>query len=341
MHSDRAFRGGPVALGPYGLSAVIRGDGEYGPAIILQGAVHTHLMPELVIDGKLAPADSTAYHGGTSSDEIVALVALECGVRLRVAGTRRLSGIHDGSARPPIFLDVPPLARPGRSDREVLPWAKSRGTNLDALRRLPHFPQISENAQVELVRAARSYAAGLWWANEDPSQAWLHLVTAVETAAKFRQVVNAQPIELVRELWPEMWQALEGADDGVREAVAARLATQMKSTRAFVDFVGDLAPGPPHPRPEWDDLDWSKMRSHARKVYDHRSKALHSGKPFPLPMLEVPRLDASGTPQEAPWGLTSGGGGAIWEKDETPMLLSTFEYIAREALLRWWDELIP
>jgi len=31
--------------------------------------------------------------------------------------------------------------------------------------------------------------------------------------------------------------------------------------------------------------------------------------------------------------------GAIWDAAETPMLLATFEYIARGALLQWWDEM--
>ena len=56
--------------------------------------------------------------------------------------------------------------------------------------RLAYLPSLAENFQVELVRAARAYASGLWWANEDPNRAWLQLVTAVEVAAKARQVGN-------------------------------------------------------------------------------------------------------------------------------------------------------
>ena len=43
--------------------------------------------------------------------------------------------------------------------------------------------------------------------------------------------------------------------------------------------------------------------------------------------------------QEVPFGLNSGGLGGIWDAAEVPMLLSTFEHIARGALLIWWDEL--
>lgn len=82
------------------------------------------------------------------------------------------------------------------------------------------------------------------------------------------------------------------------------------------------------------------MRDHAKTIYGHRSNALHAGKPFPMPMRETPRVGEGGVVQEAPWGLTSGGAGAIWERSETPMLLSTFEHIVRGVLLKWWDELL-
>lgn len=49
---------------------------------------------------------------------------------------------------------------------------------------------MEETAQIELVRAARAYATGLWWSNEDQNQAWLQLVTAVEIAANHRQQVQ-------------------------------------------------------------------------------------------------------------------------------------------------------
>jgi hypothetical protein len=56
-------------------------------------------------------------------------------------------------------------------------------------------------------------------------------------------------------------------------------------------------------------------------------------------MLEQPRLEEPGVVQEIPFGLNAGGLGGVWDAAETPMLLSTFEYIAHGALLHWWDEL--
>ena len=132
LQSDVSFIGGPADFGPFKLSIVIRGVNvghEVGPALIVHGGVHANLIPEIVINGKLAKADSTAYHGGSMSDEIAALVSLIAGVRLRAAGTVRLSGIHDPDDEDPgtpILFEVPRLSRPGRGDRELIPSAVRR-----------------------------------------------------------------------------------------------------------------------------------------------------------------------------------------------------------------------
>lgn len=341
LHSDRFFIGGPANLDPYRLSTVIRDTGSVGCALLLEGGIYADLIPDVVIDGQLARADSAAYHGGTMSDEIGALISLALGVRIRRAGTRRLSGLHrDEGPTPPIYFDVPRLTPPGRPNREMLPRVMRRPADLSGLSQLNFFPHIPEQAQVELVRAARAYSAALWWANEDPNNAWLQLVTSVEIAAKSRQVLTAEPVALLEELWPDLWDAVLPADEAIRKRVAQLLAPQLKATRTFVDFIEECKPASPDPRPEYDQLDWSRMRHHARVIYDHRSKALHSGKPFPLPMLEAPRVDDSGTVQERPWGLNAGGLGGVWDAAQTPMLLSTFEHVARGALLHRWDELI-
>jgi hypothetical protein len=345
LYSDRHFVGGPSTHGPYSL-AIIIGHGRpettprVRPAVRLRVGVHANLIPDILIGGKLAPANSDAYHGGNISDEIAALASLTLGVRLRVAGTSRLSGIHEqGQEHQPIYLEVAPLANPGRPGREYIPAALHRPAHLDQLSRLDSLPHLDEEAHVELIRAARAYAAGLWWSNEDQNLAWLQLVTAVEIAANHRRKVQATPQELVEDLWPELWSAMQPADDAVRAEVSRQVAPQIRATRKFIDFLTEFAPEPPELRPPFGELDWAKMAQHARLIYGHRSTALHGGKPFPLPMLEQPRDEGNGAPQEVPWGLNSGGLGGVWDAEEVPMLLSTFEYIARGSLLHWWDKL--
>lgn len=345
LHSDRNFVGSAVDFGPYRLSIIFRADHRadvhvVGPAMLLRLGVHENLVPQVVVDGELAEANSDAYHGGDISDEIAALASLALGVRLRVAGTVRMSGIHDPeNPSEPIYWEVPALVQPGRPGHELIPAALTRPADLALLQRLASLQGLPEDDEVELVRASRAYASGLWWANEDPNQAWLQFVSAVEIAANQRQTSKADPVELVEQLWPELWESLQPLDTEQRAAVCKVLAPQVRSTRKFIDFLVACLPDAPNLRPASSELDWSVMNDHARLIYRHRSKALHGGKPFPLPMLEEPRIEENGAVQEVPYGLNSGGLGGVWDAAEVPMLLSTFEYIVRGSLLRWWDEL--
>jgi hypothetical protein len=344
LHSDRQVSGGQAEFGPYSLTPVMRAgvlDNEVGEAVILHEALYAWLMPEVIVDGELAKSDSSAYHGGTMADEIAALVSLELGVRLRLAGTRETSGIRypDRDPSPPIYFEVPQLIHPGSRGREFLPHVMTRPASLAGLELLPSFPHLQEKDQIELARAARSYASAIWWANEDPNQAWLQLVSAVEVAASRRQRKSTPAQDLLREHWPELWELIVALDDAPRAAVSKMLAQQTKATAKCCDFLAECAPEPPALRPEFAEFDWNHMREHAKIIYAHRSRALHSAKPFPAPMLERPRVESSGAVQEAPFGLNSGALGGIWDAAQTPMLLSTFEYVTRGALLHWWGEL--
>ena len=95
LQSDVSFIGETDAFGPYRLSTVVRDSDAVGPAVIVRGGIHADLMPVVVADGQLARSDSRAYHGGNMSDEIAALISLALGVRIRLAGTLRLSLLHD------------------------------------------------------------------------------------------------------------------------------------------------------------------------------------------------------------------------------------------------------
>jgi len=342
LQSDIDFQGRPVSFGPYTLSPITRSPSSVGPAIVLHSGLHADTIPQLIIDGKLAATDYSAWHGGADEDEIAALTSLILGVRLRYAGTFRRSGIHENIGDlPPMRHEVPRLVRPGRPGREMLPRTVTRPTHTAGLTRLDTFPSLDELSQVAIVRAARSYADAIWWANEDPNQSWLQLVTAVEIAAKARQNLIEDDLALLKEFLPKVWAALETVSDDDRQEVATELASLSGATRSFVDFVCECAPPPPADRrPQYDTVNWEKMRSHARIIYSHRSRALHAGVPFPLPMLQDPAVDDAGTIQEVAGGNSTAGLGGIWKAREYPMNLSTFEHIARGAILRWWDELI-
>lgn len=360
LHSTAEFAIGQAHFGPYELTAVVRDghprgavqDGRQptvGLSLLLKGRLHANLIVDIVKDGELIGPDTSTYYGGTISDEVAALASLCAGIPIRCAGTRSLSGIHEHMERPdgvsaddsPLLVrEVRPLTTPQTSGWPRLPRIATRPAHLDQVSRLATIPSLEAPAQIALVRAARAYASGIWIADEDPNLAWLQLVTAIEVAATHAIVDSTEPVQLLADLWPELSDALKPAPDDVRAAVSKQLARQVRAGKKFKTFIETYAPEPPNDRPRFDRLDWTSLSVAAGTIYKHRSLALHEGIPMPLPMLSWPRPDGDAE-QEIPGGLSSGGADGIWMAADAPMLLATFEYIAREALLRWWDEMSP
>jgi hypothetical protein len=88
---------------------------------------------------------------------------------------------------------------------------------------------------------------------------------------------------------------------------------------------------------EWTEVSLYKA---FHKIYEHRSKALHTGKPFPYPMCSLP-FKFSEKLEERPIGQVRQAQGHVWGADDLPMHLYIFEYIVREALIDWWREVTP
>jgi hypothetical protein len=78
-------------------------------------------------------------------------------------------------------------------------------------------------------------------------------------------------------------------------------------------------------------------------IYSHRSRSLHEGISFPQPMCAPPQYGPDGLSkvQEKHGALGMYSNNASWTVEQTPMLLNTFEHIARGALLNWWKKISP
>ena len=125
----------------------------------------------------------------------------------------------------------------------------------------------------------------------------------------------------------------------------ARVANAFKDafgvTKKFVDFVITFRPPEPESS-QWTQrpvasIDWSEasLKKILKIVYKYRSKALHEGRPFPVPMCEPAHTGDDCASAEKPRGHMSMGGG-VWRDEDLPLLLQTFEYITRMTILNWW-----
>jgi hypothetical protein len=48
------------------------------------------------------------------------------------------------------------------------------------------------------------------------------------------------------------------------------------------------------------------------------------------------QFESDSPPAEIPIGLAASTKGGVWTAKDLPMLIHTFEYIVRGALLNWW-----
>jgi hypothetical protein len=126
--------------------------------------------------------------------------------------------------------------------------------------------------------------------------------------------------------------------------IAEKIGYTMRATRKFVDFTLKFLPAPPEPRPlESFQVAWDKenLGKCLRKIYNYRSKALHTGVPFPAPMCEPAMVLTADplAPAEKPLGLATKALGGFWTHHDLPMALHIFEYIVRNVLKAWWSSL--
>lgn len=126
--------------------------------------------------------------------------------------------------------------------------------------------------------------------------------------------------------------------------VANLLADSFGATKKFIDFLIEFLPPPPNIRPHVNarlSFDKTSLRKILRTVYRCRSKALHGGTPFPVPMCEPPHfLGKTNIPAEVPVAVATKAMGAVWHREDAPMHLHIFEYIVQGALKNWWQYML-
>lgn len=308
------------------------------PAIILRVDEHIDYVDEA--SQKELKSDVNHYHGGDLCDEIAALLSLTLGVRLKAGtATRWFQSNGDPKGRPLFFgVGKNTIILKSSNLRPVLPHALGTRT-LQPNELIARLPELSPGDASALVRAARLYQDALWIVESEAALSWLMLVSAVETAAGHWRTTKESPVERVSASMPELKTMLVAAGGNeLFEKVAGKIADYTGATKKFIDFVLTFLPEPPTERPHenlqvsWELEDMKKMMS---VIYNWRSKALHSGTPFPYPMCYPP----GNLFEEKPIGLATSAKGGVWKAKDTPMLLHTFEYIVRHALLKWWKSM--
>ncbi len=328
-------------FGPYQFInpiAITEEDGILRPGVILRWEKHLELALPV-----MEHTEDSLYHGGLLKDEIAALSSLALGIRLKSGGVTREFTPGGDTRGEPIYYELyknPILLK--NKVKPIIPY-KFGSCSLDNLYPLSTFPHLALRDAIALVKASRLYQDALWIAESEPELAWIIFVSAIETAANHWCETKETAVEKLHASKPDLESILrEYGESELVEKVAELIAPYMGATKKFIDFVLEFLPSPPMDRPnlKGERLSWeiNDMEKTLRKIYDYRSKALHGGTPFPAPMCS-PSFKHGELFVEVPIGLTTSAKGGVWVKEDIPILLHTFEYIVRGALLKWWTSL--
>lgn len=277
-------------------------------------------------------------------DEIACLLSLILGCRARSGGKVRTFSADDPAGLPMYAEHNAPVALVPAYRVPMMPELVGGRRNLPALTRfLSLYPRLEAQDAVALVRAARHYATALWVADNDPEQAWLQLVSALETVSTHWRATTIEPAVLFAVHFPEPARLIrEAGGDQLLAAISPPFARLIGAGPRLADFIESFRPDPPDPRPPTGtnatpQVDWNNLRPIAKTIYGHRSALLHNGTPFPA-ALRVPPLMIGDVPEEKPLGMGSSSGNTTWPAADTPIHLHTFAHLTRGALLNWWTE---
>jgi hypothetical protein len=347
LYSDAWFVGETVTVGPYQFINTLaypstnREGGQVAPVLVLRVNLHMEFEKP-----KMDKTDTSRYHGGWLSDEVAALAALAMGARVEAGPTSREFEPGDVRGKPIAYFGygIPVLSQ--KKLGTVLPWVVGRHSSEDLSWIAPAFDTDTRN-EAALIRAARLYQDVIWIADAEPDLSWLLLVSALETAADRWRQTTLSATERLRDSKPDLVATIEARCPELLPLVAAGFADSIGATRKFVDFILNFLPGPPEKRPHIAyQVAWSPefLKPSLRKIYDHRSKALHTGIPFPAPLCDSPMGVGDPewpAPAERPPCLAASIHGAVWLRQELPISLHIFEYITRKVLQAWWSSLRP
>lgn len=290
------------------------------------------------------------YHGGLLQDEIAAITSLILGIRVKSGGVTRIfdTGDRDKRGRPfHDFMNKDPILIKG--DKCIIPGAYKTVNIKKDLVKLLSYPILKPDDAIILVKAARIYQEAMWIAESQPETSWILFASAIETVANYWNKSDKSDIDN-EELWikklanknSNLVTKLEekGGIELVKD-VAKQVGPYLGATNKFIKFVLKFLPSKPNIRPKHGEFPWSKSKIEDALdiIYDHRSNFLHSGKQFPAPMCWPPIMMGDHL-AEKPCGLAFATKGGKWNEKDVPMLLHTFEYITRGALLGWWGSLI-
>ena len=346
LYSDAVLDGALQDCGPYELLPMHDRSARLGqPAQQVIFRHYDHMIGRAADRDERTPSlDLRGWTGGDIGDQMASVLSLALGRRLRSGGTVRFCLSSGDPLGLPCSRDrrPPQMQEPGYRGT-LLPGISDPASLSAARDLLLAYSKLNAVEATALTRAAAQFADALWWADADPRIAWMKLVGALEAGANHYDAAeeHADPVTLLKRHRGRLYGRLKKAGCEAATAIVAEdLARTFNVEQKLSRFVSAFTPDPPSLRPDVARVDFENLESDLALIYEYRSRELHDGVPFPLPLCQAPE-EIDGTPAErfaAEWIEGSGG---LWPSGDLPMYLHTFAYISGEVLRKWWARLAP
>jgi len=244
------------------------------------------------------------YHGGGIADELVALASLFLRRRFTLGPIVRMD-------------DRPKLLSMGKGwiDKAVVAGQSNLGE-------LPEWLKLVEgldsNYHQRFILAVRLYHRALQLIEEQPDIAYLNLVSAIEVLCQDTKIEEIKLSDLDKEL-AKLLDSVRKRDlrDKIEQAILRR---EQFIGRRFVAFLLDHIEESfwtEGKRPKYGQIKPEELPDLLRRIYEQRSRTLHTGEPFPPAVFSPPIMGA-----EIDLGLAMVVGDRRWEAKDyiTPSL---------------------
>jgi hypothetical protein len=208
------------------------------------------------------------YHGGSLADEFVVLASLFLRRRLTLSAKVRVND------KPEI---IPTRIVPGWIDRQLIEPANLRDLE-------PYFKKLENfdpRCHQRFILAVKFYHQAIEIIEEHPILAYLNLVSAIEVLCQDFDI----GVVTLREIDEKLAELIDKVEDGcLRGELEAHILKKEKFIRRrFASFILSYLEDSfwDEPRPERGLIGPATLPTLLKRIYDQRSKTLHSGDPFP------------------------------------------------------------
>ena len=219
------------------------------------------------------------YHGGGIAEEIVALSSLALHGRF-ILGT-----IVRDDDKPRMYA-----SRYGYIDGSLIKGKKK-------IKELSQFFELIKGLKVEchlkFILAVRLYHQALLVIEDQPDIAYLNLVSSIETLCQDYSIEN-MTLSQIDETLANLVKSIEN-EALMNEIEKAILRREKLINKKFVSFIMDYTEDSfwkRKDRPEYGRVNPDQFEDILKRIYNQRSKYLHSGEPFPKSIYFVPVADA-------------------------------------------------